>query len=148
MLRIIDHTVSGHDAVQTRASKPVMRNPLFVADVYELDPGPRHQQVVICGLAAIAAMMEPVGLDVRWKLAFNLSGVWVTACEHTYSSSAGCLPRPYQTICNEQVLGRPVAGRGMIGRPEDVAGLCRQRRHSVLASGVPGACLLARGLSA
>ena len=65
MWRGVEEAVGRHDAVETRAADPVVDEPLLTLDVDELRPGSRGEQEVIGRLAAITAVVEPVGVDVR-----------------------------------------------------------------------------------
>ena len=125
-----------------------MRNPLLAANVQKFGPGPRHQQVVVRGLAAIAAMVKPIDIEIGREFAFDLAGVRIAAGERTLNPSARRLPGPYKTVGDEQVFRRSIPRWRMVRRPEHVAGLCRQRRHGILAAGVPGSRLRPRRLTA
>ena len=75
--RRVDQTVARHDAIKTTAANPVVDDPVFFRDVDALDPRARGHDVPIRRLAAIAAMVEPVGLHVGVELADHFARVQV-----------------------------------------------------------------------
>ena len=144
MGRGIHQTIAGHDAVITRAAYPVMDGPFLIADVDELDPRPRRKEEIGRRLGPVAAMMRHVWRVIGGELDLHLSGAWVTAREDTRVSAAGRLAAPHESVHNEQILRRRVARRRMRSGPQDLAGLCRQARHGVLAA-ADGVHVLAAG---
>ena len=92
--------------------------------------------------------MEPVGVDVGRKRDLHFTRVRVAAAEHADNIAAGRLARPYEPVHHQQVLGRSVPGRRVIGRPERLAGAGVQRGQRIFAAFVPASGLFARGLTA
>jgi len=98
--------------------------PLLVAEIDELDAGPRHQQIILGRLAAITAMMEPEHIRVGRKLRLDLAGSRVATGED--AGSAGRLAAPHQAASDQHILGRLIARRRVVGVPKDFAGPCRK----------------------
>ncbi|MBA7476709.1 hypothetical protein ES707_12103 [subsurface metagenome] len=60
-----------------------MRGPVLRVPVNEFDAGSRRQDVTVRGLAAMASMVEPINVNIRWKLFFDLTCVQVHSREYT-----------------------------------------------------------------
>jgi len=135
MLRGVDQSVRRHDPVKARAPHPMMNLPGLLAEIDEFDAGPRRQEVVVGRLGPVTAVVEPIGVDVREELVFDLAGLRVAARPHARVAAAGDGGRPDQPADHQQVLRRVVPAAMMLAAPERPAGVGRKRRHVAVAAG-------------
>jgi len=78
--------------------------PRLLTKIYEFDTRPRHQQVVVCRLAAVTTVVEPVGAHIGRKLDFDLARFQVAAGENTGVTSIGCGAGPDESVGDQQVF--------------------------------------------
>jgi hypothetical protein len=113
----------------------MVRLPRLVLIVDELDAVAGGQEVVVRGLARIAAMVEPVGLHVRRELLLHRARVQVQSFENARAAGQGDIAGPDQAVDHEQILRRLMPGARMVGRPQRLAGVGRDGGHRPAAAG-------------
>ena len=131
----VEEAVARHDAVEAPSPDPVVDVPRFALRVDELDSGARWQQETIGRLGNVAAVMKPVGLNVRGEGLDDLARPRISACEDAGVLGAGGGGGPNQVLHDQEILGRLVSGLVMWSGPEHLAGFRIQRAHRAVASG-------------
>ena len=86
---------------------------------------PCGQQILVCSLGRVAAVMEPVNMDIRRELAFHLAGARVVPREHATAGVARDIAGPHQTVGHQQVFQRQVAAGLLLLLPQLAAVLDR-----------------------
>ena len=133
--RRVHQAVAGHDAVQAAAADPVIDVPVLLLEIDELDAGSRRDDEVVGGLGDVAAVVEPIGVDVRRKLDFGLARFRVAAGEDAGVLRAGRRGVPDQPAGHQQIFGRLIAGLGMRRVPQLLAVLLGIGPHHAVAAG-------------
>ena len=77
----IRQAVARHDPVKASAADPVMNVPVLLRRIDEFDAGPGRHDETVRRLGDVAAMVEPVRIEVRRKLDFDITGENVAAGE-------------------------------------------------------------------
>ncbi len=129
MRRRVGQPVGRHEAVQATATNPVIDVPTLCRQIDVLDACARGDEVPVRRPAAITAVMEPVGLDIRWELALDLPRARIAPREDAGIGTVGHGSRPHQTVDDQHVVGRSMTAAMMRRRPENPAIARRQGCH-------------------
>jgi len=127
--RHVGQSVGRHEPVQAAAADPVIDVPVLGLEIDVLDPGPRGDEVLFRRPAAVAAVVEPVDLDVGQELLLDLARSQITPGEHAGVAAVGNGPAPDQPADDEHVVGRHVPAAVMGGGPQCVPVVGREGRH-------------------
>ena len=100
----VGQSVAGQDSVQTAAANPVMNIPVFFFEVDKFDSGTGGDKEVIGGFGDVAAVVEPVGIDIRCEFFFDFTAARVSSGDDTGIASGGGGCAPDESINNHQVL--------------------------------------------
>ena len=73
MGRGVEQPIARQHTVEAATPHPVIDLPVTGIKVHKLDSCPRRNDEPVCRLGDVAAMMEPVGVDIRRKLFFHLA---------------------------------------------------------------------------
>ena len=137
MRRCVDETVAGHDSIRAGAADPVMRFPTLLAEVDKLDPRARSKDILVRGLGPVAAMVEPVSLDVRRKLPFDIPSHRIPAGKDSRVVSSGDLSAPNQVVSHQQIFRRAGVTGGVVRSfPQQLAVLLGKGPNFPLLSAV------------
>ena len=111
----------------------MMNLPIARRQIDKFDARPRAQHVLLGRLGSVAAMMEPVGIECRRVRHFGATRPQVMPGIVAMRTAFGRRAHPDFALRDQQVLGRVVSAVRVLGRPEFLARLGRQRGHRVLA---------------
>ena len=89
MRRSIGQPVARHDPVKTAAADPVVDVPVLLFRVDKFDARSRRHDESVGRLGDVAAMVEPVRVEVRRELNFDFTGEDVSTGERARVLAAG-----------------------------------------------------------
>ena len=116
--RGIHESVGRHDAVKATAPNPMMNIPILLVKIHKFDAGPRGHKILLGGFGNVTAMMKPVGINIRPKLALDRSVAKLTPGKHARVRRARQRRRPNQTARHEQILRRLISAPAMRSFPQ------------------------------
>ena len=137
MRRSVYQTVAGNYSIVAGTTDPVVGLPTFPADVHKLYAGAGSEEVLVRCLGSVAAMVEPVSLDIRRELSLHLPSLRIPSCKDSRMLSPGDLSAPNEAVYHHQVFGRAgVTGGIMRSLPKQCAVPGGQGPHFTLQSAV------------
>ena len=100
----IHHAVTGHDAIDAPATHPVVGLPMFRFQIDEFRAVAPGQQVLVRRFGRIAAMVEPVDLDVRREFPFHFAGRRIVADKYAVTRIAGNRCGPNESVRHHEIF--------------------------------------------
>ena len=113
-----------------------MNVPILGLGIDVLNTGARRNDEVVGGFGDVAAMMEPIGIDVGWELLLDLTGMQIAAREDTAIFTSCQRRAPHESLNHHQVLWRLITRVRMFGCPQLLAIGCVDTQHLAIAASI------------